>query len=288
MYRRRRSRGENVFLSLSMKKLVSFPFLLLLLFLAANTSSVLAQSKNGSQAAATFPFEVGESLSFEGKINKFGVSVTIGDMTLDVVNITNDGTVQLKADARSRGTMLKLFRYSFLQEIEAVANARDLRSISTKKHDVQKQKVRDSVATFDYPDRTVTWVETNPNEPMRPPRTIASELDGPTYDIVSALYYIRTLPLSVGYSTTFDVSDSGLVYRIPLRVAARERQKTIFGDVWCYRVEPLVFGLGRFFEQEGKMEIWITDDARRVPVRARVNAEVGKAEIRLKSTKNLK
>jgi len=269
-----------------MKKLVSFP-LLLLLFLAAGLSSVLAQS-NGGRAAADFPFAVGESLSFEGKINKFAVSVTIGDMTLDVAGITDDGRVQLKADARSRGTMLKLFRYSFLQQIDAITNARDLRSISTKKHDVQKQKVRDSVATFDYPERTVTWVETNPNEPMRPPRTIASDLDGPTYDIVSALYFIRTLPLSVGYSTAFNVSDSGLVYRIPVRVAARERQKTIFGDVWCYRVEPVVFGRGRFFEQEGKMEIWITDDARRVLVRARVSAEVGKIDVRLKSAKNLK
>ena len=129
------------------------------------------------------------------------------------------------------------------------------------------------------------------NESQRtdqPPRTIASDLEGPTYDIVSALYFIRTLPISVGYSTTFDVSDSGLVYKIPVRVAARERQKTIFGEVWCYRVEPLYSGPDRFIEQKGTMEIWITDDARRIPVRARVSAEVGKIDIRLKSTKNLK
>jgi hypothetical protein len=269
-----------------MKRVVSLRLLFLLLFLAAGSSSSFAQS-NGGHAAAEFPFGVGESLSFEGKITKFAVSVTIGDMTLEVADAAN-GKFQLKADARSRGTMLKLFRYSFLQEIDAVADGRDLRSMSTKKHDVQKQKVRDSIATFDYPDRQVTWVETNPNEPMRPPRTIASDLDGPAYDIVSALYLIRTIPMSVGYSTTFNISDSGLVYRIPVRVAARERQKTIFGDVWCYRVEPDVFGPGRFFEQKGKMEIWITDDARRIPVRARVNAEVGKVDVRLRSTKNLK
>ena len=268
-----------------MKRIVSFRLLFLLLLLAS-AKFVLAQS-NGGRAASDLPFVVGESLSFEGKINKFAVSLTIGDMTLEVVNSAN-GRLQLKADARSRGTMLRWLRYSFLQEIDAVADARDLRSISTKKHDVQKQKVRDSIATFDYPDRKVTWVETNPNEPMQPPRTIASDLDGPTYDIVSSLYIIRTLPMSVGFSTALNISDSGLVYRIPVRVAARERQKTIFGDVWCYRVEPLVFGPGRFFEQKGKMEIWITDDARRIPVRARVNAEVGKVDVRLKSTKNLK
>jgi hypothetical protein len=272
-----------------MNRIVSFRHFLVLGLLALSASSALAQVNDGRTGAADeLPFAVGESLNFEGKISKFGVSVTIGDLTLEVVNTMPDGRFQLKADARSRGTMLKLFRYSFLQQVDSLADPRDLRSLNTKKHDVQKQKVRDSLATFDYADRQVTWVETNPNEPLRPPRTIASDLNGPTYDIVSALYFIRTLPLSVGYSTTFNVSDSGLVYSIPVRVAARERQKTIFGDVWCYRVEPDVFGRGRFFEQDGKMEIWITDDARRIPVRARVNAEVGKADIRLKSTKNLK
>jgi hypothetical protein len=268
-----------------MKRIPQFRALFFLLLLAAGANAVLAQ--NGSSATADLPFSVGETLNFEGKINKFAVSLTIGDMTLQVVNSAN-GNLQFKADARSRGTMLRWLRYSFLQQIDSTANARDLRALSTKKHDVQKQKIRDSIATFDYADRQVTWIETNPDEPMRPPRTIASDLDGPTYDIVSALYAIRTMTMSVGYSTTVNVSDSGLVYKIPVRVAARELQKTIFGEIWCYRVEPVVFGPGRFFEQKGKMEIWISDDPRRIPVRARVNAEVGKADIRLKSAKNLK
>lgn len=270
-----------------MKRNISLTHLFVLFVLLGSASLSFAQT-SGGRASAEFPFAVGESLSFEGKINKFAVSLTVGDMTLEVVEATNDGKFKLKADARSRGTLLKWFKYSFLQEIDTTANSRDLRSLSTKKHDVQKQKVRDSVATFDYEDRQVTWVETNPSEPLKAPRTIASDLDGPTYDIVSSLYFIRTLPMSVGYSTMMYISDSGLVYKIPVLVAARERQKTIFGDVWCYRVEPVVFGPGRFFEQKGKMEIWITDDARRIPVRARVNAEVGKIDIRLRETKNLK
>ena len=270
-----------------MKRISSLTALFVLFVLFGSASLVFAQT-NGVGRAAELPFGVGESLTFEGKINKFAVSLTIGDLTLEVVEATKDGRLQLKADARSRGTMLKWLKYSFIQQIDSVADFRDLRAFSTKKHDVQKQKVRDSLANFSYADRKVTWVETNPAEPLQPPRTIASDLDGRAYDIVSSLYFIRTLPLSVGYSTTMDVSDSGLVYSIPVRVAARERQKTVFGDVWCYRVEPDVFGPGRFFEQEGKMEIWITDDAHRIPVRARVNAEVGKIDIRIKSTKNLK
>jgi hypothetical protein len=36
------------------------------------------------------------------------------------------------------------------------------------------------------------------------------------------------------------------------------------------------------------MFIWITDDARRIPVRSQVNSPIGRVEIKLKSAKNLK
>ena len=46
--------------------------------------------------------------------------------------------------------------------------------------------------------------------------------------------------------------------------------------------------LRRLIEREGKMIIWITDDARRLPVRSQVHSPYGKIEIKLKSAKNLK
>ena len=84
------------------------------------------------------------------------------------------------------------------------------------------------------------------------------------------------------------VSDSGLVYKVPVKVTARERQKTEIGKVWCWRVEPQVFGPGRLIEREGSMIIWITDDARRIPVRSQVNSSIGRFEIKIQSVQNLK
>ena len=262
-------------------KLFASAFFALLLF--ANSFAQPPTPK----PVSPFPFSPGEKLIYEGKINKFAASFTIGDLTLEVIDLSED-KIRFKIDARSRGTMVKLFRYSFEQQIDTFADAKGLHAYNDTKHDVQKQKVRDSVGTFDYSRRMVTWVETDPNEPTKPPRTIASDLDGPTYNIVSGIYFLRTLPFKVGYSTTINVSDSGLVYKIPVRVVAREKQKSVLGEVWCWRVEPELFGPGRFFEQKGKMEIWITDDARRIPVRAKVNAEVGKADIKLQEAINLK
>jgi hypothetical protein len=84
------------------------------------------------------------------------------------------------------------------------------------------------------------------------------------------------------------VSDTGLVYEVPVRVTAREQQKTIFGNVWCFRLEPAVFGRGRMIEDKGAMSIWITDDARRIPVRSRIDTSYGRVEVRLHSATNSK
>jgi hypothetical protein len=192
----------------------------------------------------------------------------------------------VRAEAKSKGSLLKLFRYSFVQELDSTIGTDEFRVLKTVKHDVQKDRVRNSEADFDYGERRVTYTESDPSEPMRPPRRIASELDGATHDLVSAIYSLRVLPLTIGSTYIVKISDSGLVYDIPVRVTAREKQKTIFGNVMCLRIEPDVFGPRRLIEKEGSMVVWITDDARRIPVRSQVDAPIGNIEIKLKSARN--
>lgn len=262
--------------------------------------SVISAYAQGSAAAAyvddsvkpakdvVTPFVTGETLTYEGKVSKIIKGIAVADLTftLEKSPVTSDYLVQ--AEARSKGTLLKLFRYSFLQKLSTTIHPEEFRVVKTVKHDVQKDRVRDSEARFDYGERRVTYTETNPNEPMQPPRTIASELDGATHDLISGLYSLRLLPLAVGKTFNISVSDSGLVYDIPVKVTARERQKSIFGNVWCFRVEPEIFGPNRLIEREGSMIIWMTADHRRIPVRSQVNSPIGRVEIKLKTAKNLK
>ncbi|HEX6279490.1 MAG TPA: DUF3108 domain-containing protein [Pyrinomonadaceae bacterium] len=240
-----------------------------------------------SHAQPSAPFDQGEVITYEGKVSKIIPGITVADLTFTVDRIEGEDFL-IKAEARSKGTLLKLFRFSFLQRFESTIDDRDFRVVKTVKHDVQKDRVRDSEALFDYGEKRVTWTETDPKEPMKPPRRIASEIDGATHDLISGVYTLRMLPLAVGKTFHLKISDSGLVYDVPVKVIARERQKTEIGKVMCFRVEPLVFGPGRLIEGDGKMIIWITDDARRLPVRSQVHASFGKVEIKIQSisTKN--
>ncbi|HMQ03034.1 MAG TPA: DUF3108 domain-containing protein [Pyrinomonadaceae bacterium] len=254
---------------------------------AAALSISLAQN-GGSANGLASAIVPGEELSYEGKLSKSLLrGITVADMTFTVSRPSPDSNFVVSADARSKGTLTKLFRFSFEQEIVSHFDPHDLKAYSTKKRDVQKERIRLSEAVFDYSENQVTYTETDPNQPMRPPRKIASDIKPETYDLISAIYRLRTVPLAVGSTFELTVSDSGLVYRVPVRVVGKERQKTAIGRVNCFRVEPVVFGPGRLLEGEGSMIIWITDDARRIPVRSQVNASIGKIEIRIKSAKNV-
>ncbi len=116
--------------------------------------------------------------------------------------------------------------------------------------------MRDSEANFDYTERKVTYTETDPKDATRPPRRIASSIESETHDMISAVYALRSMPLTVGKSFNLTVSDSGLVYQIPVRVTAREMQNTILGKIMCYRVEPKVFGKGQMIENDDLMLAW--------------------------------
>ena len=234
------------------------------------------------------PFGVGETLVYEGKFSKVIKGISVAEMTFNVENAPNRRDLLIRAEAKSKGTLIKLFRYSFLQQIDSTIDVDEFRALKTAKHDVQKDRVRDSQAFFDYKDKRVTYTETDPKTPMRPPRIIASQIQNKTHDIISAIYSLRMLPLAVGTDFEVTVSDSGLVYKIPVRVTKRELQKTALGKFWCFRVEPEVFGNNRFIEREGSMIIWITEDERRIPVRSQINSDIGRIEVKIKSAKGLK
>jgi hypothetical protein len=267
---------------LKIMKLKRFiPFFLILGFLFFNA---LAQKPKSAT-----PLTIGESLTYEGKFSKSLLrGIGVADLTFIVSDMTKNGDYLVKAEARSKGTLLKIFNFKFYQRIESTIDDQQQNVLKTFKRDEQGDRVRESEAEFDYPGKKVTYVETDPKDPARPPRRVASPIESETQDLISAIYAVRRLPFALGKTFELSVSDSGLVYKVPVRVTGREMQKSVVGKSWCWRVEPEVFGENRMIEQEGNMIIWITDDARRIPVRSRIDSEIGRIEVKLKKAETIK
>jgi len=248
--------------------------------IAAATLGLCAQpASTASSAGKRF---AGEELTYEGKISKMKISFSVAQLTFTAKQIAGSDDLLIKAEAVSKGTLTSLFHFSFLQQINSNVDLADFRASRTQKHDVQKERVRDSEAVFDYAQKRVTFVETDPKDNMRPPRRIASDISDPSHDLVSSIYFMRLQDLSVGKRFEVEISDSGLVYKIPVSVVGKEKKDTLFGKVDCWKVEPDIFGRGRLIEKEGKLTIWMTADERHVPVLAKIDSGIGTINVRLR------
>lgn len=58
--------------------------------------------------------------------------------------------------------------------------------------------------------------------------------------------------------------------------------KTVVGRVDALLIEAELFGQHGMIEGEGKFFMWLTDDARRIPVSVKIKSEYGTFDIKLK------
>ena len=268
-------------------------FLLVGLFVCPLVGQKTAKTSNDQPAVGresiAKPFVIGEKLSYVGKLKKLGIfSFSLAQLDFEVKGTNEFGNYEFESVGKSRGSLIKLFNFKFLMNINSTVDAQMLQVMKTVKRDEQGKRIRNSVADFDYETRRVNYVESDPKEPTKAPRRISSEIVENTQDIVTAIYRLRGMELEVGKTFDFKISDSGLVYDVPVEVTAREQKKSKVGKRWCYRVEPRVFGPGRIIEQKGSLTIWITDDVDRVPVRAELETELGDVTIKLRAYSGLR
>lgn len=116
-------------------------------------------------------------------------------------------------------------------------------------------------------------------EDSKSPRvTNTYTIQSQTHDIVSAIYYCRTL--------NYDKIDSGSSYKFPFfidnemhNVAIIYHGKTVisteYGEFKCIVLQPTLL-TGRVFDQTDQMRIYVTDDLQRIPVYIESPLKVGK------------
>jgi hypothetical protein len=95
-----------------------------------------------------------------------------------------------------------------------------------------------------------------------------------TYDFYSGFYYLRTLKLEVGKPAFVNILDSKQMWNVEVQVLKREKLNTILGKINTIHIRPLVKSEG-IFERKGVIDIWLTDDMRRIPVLMKTKVKIG-------------
>jgi hypothetical protein len=93
-------------------------------------------------------------------------------------------------------------------------------------------------------------------------------------DILSSLYYVRTLDLEVGRSVYVPNHDNGKNYPLEIIVHGRERVTVDAGTFDTLVLEPVILGES-IFQQKGRMKVWVTDDHIKMPVLMKTKIIVG-------------
>lgn len=243
-------------------------------------------------------FELGEELHFEAEFSRALVRrLDVADLKFRATRtpLTANATAESKpyaltfsADVTSKGFFARLFNLKFRERVESIVEPISFTVQKTTILDEQGKRVRTTESTFDASKGRMFWTSRDPNNPAAEPRQAIAEFSGQLQDVLSAIYFIRTQPLVVGKTFEVFIGDGGKVYTIPVKVVEKKRMKTIFGRVDVLRVNAELFGPERLIDKEkGEFSIFITDDARHIPVGGRVKTDYGTFDITLKQIVNL-
>jgi hypothetical protein len=104
------------------------------------------------------------------------------------------------------------------------------------------------------------------------------------YDVVGALFQLRTLRLEPGQSAQVPVSDGKKAAMARVEAQQRETVETPSGTYRTIRYEAFLFN-DVLYQRSAHLYVWLTDDARKLPVQIRVRMPVAIGTITLQLEK---
>lgn len=179
----------------------------------------------------------------------------------------------------SKGILLRLSGKRFHIHIESRADAQPFAVLQTKRLYEDKQTTINSEAVYDHAAQTAIWKQT---EKDKQPDAKTLSFSDPVHDVLTLIYYVRTLDLKPGQSFEVAMLDAGRTYRCVVNIVAGKKMNTAVGRVNTITVEPGIFEGEREVRPRGALTISMTDDARHLPVKAQVKSNIGTIDIKLK------
>ena len=221
------------------------------------------------------PFTAGETLTFDVSWSSY---LTAGSATVSIKEKKPSyGSVAYYIVAEGRPTTLLSKLYNLYYKADTLIDAYSLLPQRGSVYSEEGGRRRMKVTTFNHPSRKATF-EMQTSTTMKKDLTLLPY----TQDALSAIYVLRGIPLKTGGRMTMPVADNGKVFKVELSIGARENVRTGIGAVDALAITATMLG------QDGKpdgrpMTLWISDDARHLPVKMKADLPVGSFVLTLRS-----
>lgn len=247
-----------------MRRLLLVPTLLLAFAAAAPTAFALQDGASAPATAgrAVVPFGVGERMTYRVRL---GIVGDVGNGLLEVEGIdTVRGFETYAMRFRLQGGI------AFAKVDDDFRSWVDTRSLFSHRFKQDQKEVKyERHRTIDFFPEERRWATIDGNDKGVLPT--AEPLDD-----VSFLYFLRTLPLEVGKTYTFNRYFKEDGNPVTVKVLRKQKVTVPAGTFNTIVVQPIIKTKG-LFSEGGKAEIYFTDDSQRILVQLKSKVKILKS-----------
>jgi hypothetical protein len=189
------------------------------------------------------------------------------------------GRVNLRVE--SVGLVSKLFRVEDDYSVNLNSGLCAQSSLLTAR---EGNRHRETRISFDSERRKADYLE---RDLVNNTVVLAQQTDIPecVHDLIGGLYLLRTLNLEPGQSTEAPVTDGKKSVMAKIEAQQREDVRTAEGTYHTIRYEIYLFN-NVLFHRSAHLNVWLSDDRRRLPIQVRVRMPITIGTITLELDKH--
>jgi hypothetical protein len=236
----------------------------------SQSHSVKSDRAAAAASAPRNPFIAGERLSYDVSWADFIVAAELTIQTDDRRSFDGVNGYHVTAQARTVGLVSGL-ALKVNDVYDSFIDAGTLRPFRAEKHSRHGKKQTQSSATLDQEKRTAQ---------IAGGRTL--EIPEDTYDLAGLIFAIRGMDLTLGKVRTLTLLEDDKLYTIKVQPEAREKVTTRAGNYDTLKVATSMVK-GRENDKLYNLRIYITNDARRLPVLITAEPSWGSVRVELTS-----
>jgi hypothetical protein len=230
-------------------------------------ATALTNTARRDQPTPTVPFGVGERFTYDVKLGPFKAGR--GSMEITGTD-TVRGRTAYHAVFRVKGGILG---YKADNTMETWIDTATIVSLRFTQDFEQTGKDRNKHYEI-FPERSVYQEPDKPEQPSVPD----------PLDDASFIYFVRTVPLEIGRTYSFDRYFRPDKNPVRIKVLRRETVKVPAGTYQTIVVQPIIKSKG-IFSENSKAEIWFSEDANRTMVQLKADLPVGSLNLYLTSAR---
>jgi hypothetical protein len=253
-----------------MKNIVFISLLFLCSFMPQKTAfhteldDVLAKAKKINNA-----FTYGEKLTYRVHYGPLDGGKAYFSIDANPQLVNNRNTYYVKVNGKSAGLVDMMFKVK--DEFESYIDQEALVPLKATKR-IKEGKYTDSdFIIFDHLGKTASG------------KRGKTEIVANTQDIISAIYYARSLDMTnakLGDIFPVPFYLDGKTYELRFKFEKREIIETELGIFKTIKVKPQLIE-GRVFKDNEALTLWVTDDDNKIPVRVESDIFVGSIKVDL-------